>query len=994
MTLDALLKMPHTKDTIEAIEVFLSVTSNEQERLKAYHFYADILESLDKKDQALNIYLNMIDTLKHRDDPMFDLAIEKIIQLNIDLFAFDEALKYIEKRKSMLPILKKYLYFIDLIQLHRAQNMPYEHLIDQALDEVLPESVKVKFLIEKLDGYMSKNQFDLALIAVNQIKQKKIDPEIRLKLELIELEILLNKKLYTEMLEILNDKIDAIYDYYWLKALIGLEKYRQASVFEVEHEYRFEEKSTEEKTRIYTILIDLYERLNDKVSIENYVKKLKNIKKVESKKEIVSEPVVIKNDIKPEPIVKPTIQVKEKQNENTKINQSIAFEKVTTLIKIGLNISSDLSVREQLRTLLLSLEQDTYTKDIVIFIHPNTLMHYKKQRLYDKVFEPDTFIKTVMNIAFERQEDIIEDTDLIRWDLDIITKQPYDQSVIKKVYTYANPLGVVSFYQGDNNDPMFYDDYYKLLSTLLFNLFNKHEEQKTLDHQKRLYQAVYQSGINMYRIVENDLMRFNQKALSIFDYKKYTPISDFIKTLSGEDQIRYKRFLSKLETQDSIIFKYDNKTIEETMVKILLDQKPVYISSYKDVTKVVDEISELKEKAVLDLNYQIFNKYAFEQDIASYFQEKTTFYLLELKQQDHLRELYGLKAVEDFFKAYIQFNQKHFDQLYIIDTNRLIGITRFNDIRTVERFIKTYFDDITATTTPQINQSFQTAMGVIRYPINTTETNLDKFYSYLSLALEKSNQQKLGKSYAYFDFQDYKEEQFEVSLIEQMDLAIQKEILDIRLSPIVHLATNKVFGYMITPYLDYLNVDEKYFSIIAKKRQMIDKYDKYMIRMAFKFLSDLANNLDKYVRLAIEVDATTIKQKEFNAFLIGLFKQNNLPYSIISLHLKTKDIQEIDFLKLKELYDLGIHISIDDFKYAFKDISFIHVKEKMQLNQLRVHDFLINLKDYAEKHQIGIIMDQLDDEQKRKLKGYHAIYHLDYSKILTKEKIVAMIEGK
>ena len=57
----------------------------------------------------------------------------------------------------------------------------------------------------------------------------------------------------------------------------------------------------------------------------------------------------------------------------------------------------------------------------------------------------------------------------------------------------------------------------------------------------------------------------------------------------------------------------------------------------------------------------------------------------------------------------------------------------------------------------------------------------------------------------YFDFQDYKEEQFEVSLIEQMDQAITSETLHIQFLPIIHLSTNKVFSYLVNPYLPLLS---------------------------------------------------------------------------------------------------------------------------------------------------------------------------------------------
>ena len=99
-----------------------------------------------------------------------------------------------------------------------------------------------------------------------------------------------------------------VYDYYHLSALIGLDKLRQASVFEVEHEYRFNDLDTDTLSKLYPLIISLYEQLSDKVSLDTYQKRFKALKKVSKPIKVVPEKV----EIEKAPVAYPKIEIKEK----------------------------------------------------------------------------------------------------------------------------------------------------------------------------------------------------------------------------------------------------------------------------------------------------------------------------------------------------------------------------------------------------------------------------------------------------------------------------------------------------------------------------------------------------------------------------------------------------------------------------------------------------------------------------------------------------------
>ncbi|MDY0210889.1 MAG: EAL domain-containing protein [Acholeplasma sp.] len=991
MTLKALLDLPKTEESFQEIEAFLAETTDPKEILLAESFYADILLNYQQYGPAIKLLSHIMTSLKNRqDDPNYELALEKLIKAYTNDNQFDKALDAINHRKSTLPVLKRYLYFMDLIELRKAQKLSYDDLIDQALEEVLPDTIKSKFLLEKLDKYVQNKAYDLALLNIDSLKSSKLDPETIMRLTFLELDIYTEKQDARSLERLLMGKTDQTYDYYHLCLLMMLEKYRQASVFEVEHEHRFEQLDTESQFKIYGLLVKLYTKLSDKLSIDTYQKKLKSLRRTSRKIEPVEQK---KQDTHIEISSKELkVDIKEKVIEVNKIRQSVVFQQTRELLKMDFHINQLVGLREKVRQLFIEAEKSHPFKEAVLFIEPNTILHYKKQRLYEKTFLKEHFFKSVLHIAHDRQEDIIESRQLLRWPLDIITGKPYDES-IQYLYTYHSVFGAITIYQSIEKDIYVEDDFFNLLSVMIFNYIQKEEDNKRVETEKELFKAVYQSDLVAYRIVENELMRFNKKALELFDYPKFTPISQFVQSLKGEDQIRYKNHMNTLKSNSSLIYEYGDKLIEEHATEIRVHDKRIVLSCFRDVTEEKHYQDDLIKTAQVDQKTNIPNKFAFESLSDKYFEAKSTFLLTELKGLEAIQKLYGLSKIEAYFKRFINAHLDFFDKdVYLFDNNKLLIVLPFNDIRATEKKMKQYKEAMDVASDLK-QHPFEWASGVIRYPINTTEKKIDKFYAYLSLALEKASRKTSKTFYQYFDFQDYKEEQFELSIIEQMDLAIMEETLEISFSPIVHLNTNKVFSYQVKPYLPNLSVDQNYYSLIAKKRSTIEKFDRYILKKSLKYLQTLEQHTKKYVRLTVEVDEQSIRSKDFNAYLIGLFKVFDLPYTLLEINVKSDHLTDLDFLKLKELYDLGIHIGADDFNYMINSVHFIHLKHKFSLEDIKIYDYLMLQKEYATNHGIGLVFERADQVFIQKMKSFSPIYHIESKKQLSESELTTMIKG-
>ena len=995
MTLDALLKLPKTHETIQAIESFLSLTSNDNHICHATLFYASILYQENQFEASIQRLYDVLEILKHKeDDPLYIDALSLLIQNDMSLKQYTLAKEHIEQKRRALPILKQYLYYMDLIELAKQQQEPYEVYIDKALEDALPEVIKQAFQLEKLDSYIQSGAYDLAMDMIRQLRMRLLSPETAQKLKLIELDILLESKHYDTILQMTLEDQPLFY-YYHLSALIGLKKYHQASIYEVEHEKAFETLPLDKQKAVYLKVIELYEQLKDTLSLENYQKKLKQLKK----QEVILPKVIEKKELEP---IKTEIVIEKKiipVVEKRLIERSKDFEAIHRLLIFGLSFKKNLDSREKMR-LLLSEALSNLPISTALIYHKDTLKQFKKDRLYDKTVEKEDLFKSVLYTTYQKQDDIIEETDIIRWNHDILTKAPYDTNLVKRVFSYPLKLGAIAYYQTDLSDLVFYDDYLKLLSTLIEKLFLEENQSEKNESKLELYENIYQSSLIPIKIESESMITLNQNAAALLKLNKQITLTDFMKAIKGEDQIKYQQFRQSLLKQtdiQTIQYHYQDSLMEEKALPLYNEGNSTIVSYITDITKRVIETEKLASKARIDGITGELNDYAFSMDINQYFTQKTTFMLVQLSGLDTIESLYGKSKVIEFYQEFIDKTKAILDTktIYAFDNYQVMVVIPYNDVRAVEKTLVGYFKTLKESVGVVLDkQPFITYAGVIRYPVNTTETKYDKFMRFIHLALEKAKRKVAHGAYQYFDYQDYQEEQFEVSVIEQMDEAITNDKLKLSYTPIIHLLSNKVFLYQVNPYLEELSVDSNYYYLIAKRRLQIERLDKYVLKQSFRYLNHLSKTTDKYIRLSIAIDEDTFRLKDFNAFVIGLIKQYDLPYSVIELSIKSGSLSPVELMKTKELADLGIHIGVSEFIQATTpSVHFIHKKEPMKLDQLKTLDFILSFKDFLQNHQMGMIFESLDDMDKRKLKDYSAIYVKEQKIVYTEDKLTLMIQG-
>lgn len=1022
--LEELLKKPHTLETLQEIEVFLTEIHSSEELIQAKIFLSNVLISLKQENAAIEKLDTLYNELRFQNVPVIKDQIRKLkIDALIELGEFQQARIEIESRKNELPILKQYAYYLDLIQLKKKAKESYKDEITLALNEQLPLDMRQALLIEKLYLLIEENDYDMALQTIQLIREMLVLPSTDQVLINIESEIYYKQNNFEKLLAFERlSELDK-QDLYVLKALISSDKYRQASIYEVEHEKRIDELDSFTRKEIYQLLIEMYEKTGPIISLETYQKKLKkvikqiNIQKKEQENEIrpivesvnenklltqiVEEQEVVVSTIVEDNLIDSTESLNQLTDSHEKSHQTLSI--ASELLKIVSEQNEHIPFREKLRLLLIYLSRHVQFSDAIVYINPN-VYHYKKERLYDKSIQPTDLLKTVLGVSYDLLEDIVESTDIISYPLDILSGKPLLELGVKQVYSYPiGHIGSVVFYQMTVEDIMKSDDIFKLTSMILNNSYSADKALDKKNRNSKQFERFFESKLGVFRILTDHQIKFNSYGRELFSFKKTDSIDNYISKIHSTDQLNYQNTIRRLKkneaAQASLVYGYMDKILKENFY-VDTSNYPYDIYSYiEDITKDKAYEQALKEKAINHVKYELKNTNALSEDFLEIINEKCSFVLIGLEKLEDLELIYGKSTVDQYYQELIVFiNEKIKDvrSIYYLDDYKTLIIVNKNDIRAVEKWVKLFFKTIDGLESRTLKkQRYLLNLGILRYPINTEEKNLDKLMKYLSIALLKSKRLKEGLKYQYFDYNDYVEDQFETNLIKQIDDQITNETLDLCFTQIIDLANNRIYGYDVNVYSHEIDISSQYYYIIASKRNLLEKLEKYLIKQTFKALSEIVKKTQKYVRLSLSISAQTLKLSEFNRFIFGLYEQYQIPYHLIDFVFLMKDGTLSDFQKSKELNEAGITIGVDHLNYTLETYTnFYHITERPRSFSERYISLLSHQKAFFDTNKIGVIFYNVSDktEQKKLLElGIKYIKNQKTDQVLTLNQIIDII---
>lgn len=970
-TLNKLIKQIETSNSQE--EVVLA--SIEASKILSEDYQYD--ESILILDQLLPLFQNQ------KEHPSYDVILILLIENAIKANLKTDALNYINLRKESLKILDEYKYTLDLIEYKKAFDEPYFHLIDDLIRVNVSKDIVAPLIFERLVS--NKDNYKEALKDIELLKMYEIE-DYETSIKVIYYYLLYNNDLEALEFEIEEDD-SVIAKYYHLLLLIDTNAYKQAQILEVEYEHYFDELPLNLQEHLYKKLTTFYK--DDLRSLEHYNLKLENVTKELTKKEVKEESVLKVPKKKKAPLKQEEVplEFKDAKLKQVSISHDEVLFKIDKYMLSVIGLKRNVDFHEYLRQMSIQMEKFFDFSDI-IFNFNYEVYHYKKERLYEKNIDRQVLDTTILGISASKYEDIIEYTKNLKYDFDVLTNKRLSETDVKSVYVYAlENRSSICFYKKTDKDLIHDDLTFKLLSNFISYEIKTYKQLNKLkdNHEKNL--NLFNS--NLLALSHGlDPIKGNNAFKELFNTNKLT-FAELLLKIDPKERIRYN------ELMDSLL----RKEINDFNIKVTLNDKTVYINHvlndtvygfYIDITSLQEKQDELMEKA-LKTPINTYTLFAFEEKFDTYIKNKTTFLLIELDNIDNIITLYGKDEGKIYFESFVSY-LTNYGNVYLFDGNSVILTLDFNDVRSVIKRVNSIFEDRNKLS--EIKQ-FSFKIGIIRYPVNTKEKNINKIYEYLNVALEKA---KLSHNhYAFFNYEDYEQTVFEVEIIRQIDRLISLNQLEVTFTQIVNQKTNTVYAYDIGLHSDSLKINPNYYYLVAKKKNNLKVLERYMLKEAFKALERIYKETNRYIKLSINVSAETIRDADFNPYLIGLYKTYNIPYNAVDIVILMKHGFISDYETTKELKDLGILIGTDNLSFIKEpQTKIFHYKELPDHLDEKALSFIDYLNKFTELEGMDLIIYNVDNAKDKlllKTKGCAFIRGDSVDKKFTLSEIINLIKG-
>jgi EAL domain-containing protein (putative c-di-GMP-specific phosphodiesterase class I)/GGDEF domain-containing protein len=958
---DVLKLKPHTEN-LEIIKTFLQQTRSHIEYQAAISRYFEIAEHLklyeliqEESTQVLKDIQNQSKTI------YYETILKHMIDAFIILENFEQAKKLIDLRKSELPVLKQYLFYLDEIKYKKALNLPIVNEINQVLNDVVPDEVKIYALQEMLHIHQLQNEHQKALDIIYQLYNFDLEHQYMNEEFLLLVKLNAFQDIITKAIPKLNDQ-NPYAIYALLHTYLKQNDLHKASALEAEYETIIDQSEQSLRKQIYETIIEVYQKMGNKLSIETYQRKLKQVNKSLDKL-----PKIEKQEEQAPKIV----YVKQSDQGHNK-HRASSFMYASELLIYSHQIDFKMPLRDYLRQLFIKAEPTLKAKEIYLYIKdqtPNFFM-YKKERLYDKFINKAQIEHTVVDHVLSTQLETVEAINTLKYQKNALTQKDYSNDV---QFIFAFPLldlGVfVAHYEEEINDPGPIYDILKLTSDVIYTRLVDEKTNHRLKKDNRYKDLILNSPIIASRILTDSTSYYNDTACQLFHIENRQHIELFLRDVSSEHIKNYKDQIALLRSKAGLVrdllYKYQHLHIYEKMYALRIDDEIEIISLFYDRTKEVEKTKTLIEMATIDQKSGLENKNALEDDMVDYLKDKATFCLLEL--DDQMKHIYGHEQMDVFFKEFAQVTNKFFveGKTYRFDMNQLFVSIPHNDIRTVTKIIKDYFKHMNQYTSKVLKyERFVIKMGILRYPVVTVERNVDKLFKYLDLSLEHAKRNKEDQ-FIFFNYRDYEDEMFEQQVIDHLNKAIETKTLTLSFNQITDIKRNRVWQYESELTLPNLTVEAKYLKTIAKKRNRLIDLEKFHIERICEFLVELEKETKRLIKLTIPISKETFIDSNFNAYVLGLFKKYEIPYTFIRFKFDM-EIRSAYAQQLQELIDCGIGLDTSSLEmalhYPFHALHMDFLKENDKTKA-----FVKNIRAFLANEQIALVIRNVKNKTQKDL---------------------------
>ena len=163
MSLDEILQLDKVASSVKKIDLFVSQkTKFSKEYMKAIAYKGIVLHELGKTNDALKLLYEYVPDINKMDSEGVISLCSSIIEITLNVGAFDQAAKYIKIKQGYLPISRASEYIKDALTLYLAKK-DYENAklsLKEYLDDDITKEEEIYALEKLAEIYYMERDYD------------------------------------------------------------------------------------------------------------------------------------------------------------------------------------------------------------------------------------------------------------------------------------------------------------------------------------------------------------------------------------------------------------------------------------------------------------------------------------------------------------------------------------------------------------------------------------------------------------------------------------------------------------------------------------------------------------------------------------------------------------------------------------------------------------------------------------------------------------------
>ena len=1045
LSLSEILQLDMSNSSVKKIDSFLaSETEYSDPYMRALSYKALMLHKLGETELAVSIISKYIKEFKLLTPYAVIALSDSMIEISLDIENYENAYKFINLKKTFLPISKMNLYLKDMIKylikkgnIEEAKETLLKYLKDDiSKDEALMAKEELANIYYSLGEYDNFIEITEGLLDIYQSKLD-LDKEANLNIKL--LNISFKKKNYIKVVSEVNkiipnfDNPSSILQLATLamKAYIELNDYKKASIFESNYEEYVNEAYQKESKDFLETAIELYNILNSRVSVRELESLLQSITKTkEEPKKKKKEEIVIPsfninktevsnteiNNLKPyvnqlnpkEEEIKPKTEVRKQKVDIKYENVSSFYIKLSDLIDTLNQMNLNNKFREIFRLSMIEITKVFKIEEAYILDSSSSIkgMHYKKERVYDKKISINEINDTLNLAAFEGESEFFLDQSERKYNKNIITFEKYPDDY----YGFAIPLyndndviGSISYLSSEPflADEMAYEGLKMITSILNSRLLLCLEKEKILLNNQKLYFLRENMSLGIKEEMEG-YIHLSKNASKLLSLYEDLSLDDYYMHIPTNSLIEYKNIRNRLyndlkEASLEYDFNKDNETIriKESFYSLMVDGTISIISIIEDITKYDKEKNELIKLAYTNPISKLDTEIKLMVDLRDLYNSKRmALAILKVHDFSLYEELYGFNfkrqlelAIGNSLKEAIA-NDFYAKVYHLGEDLYAIAIKGANDKRLIDSKIKQFIEFASKDLhklSNKLNILFD--VGVYRLGKNSVLEDPSMILSYAYEALNDAIAMTDSVHHiSHYDSEEMKNRFRENNLVTAISEAIDSNDLNLVYQQIVDIQNKKVFGYYT-----YINLDssELFYDEIMKvvrRRNLEARVNQYEINQLFAELKTLYIKSKHLFPVFIEINEELIDRRTFE-FLKERPQFYKISPSFVTLVVKTADNPYVNALrqlgyKICSMDILDIYRNnLDYFVYDYRTIGTTGADE---------------ISELCIKHNVLVIAGGIDIQEdivKAQDNKFRLVFGRFYKRTRTMNELINKIMG-